>query len=275
VFETVQLDLVPGQDPDPAHPVAPRPYHRLRLLFGLDGAVTGSTDDSAIVAERADIERLPGGDQPTAYLGAFRRYAALDAADLRPLTEVDTGQALLFPTRDDAPVLVANVTGITLKKSAGGGWSLTAATVNLGTRRTLVDTATIQELLCGPSMVFPGPGPALPAGPRALPDTVTWSGNTISFSVTAPLRPSSVNTSAFAVKVLGPAGWRQIALDKADLDMETKKTVTLTLREIPAGDLLSLTVRDGTGGLIGDDSSSSLFGGGTDFVHMIALSGGS
>jgi hypothetical protein len=139
-----------------------------------------------------------------------------------------------------------------------------------------LDTATIQELLCGPSMVVPAPGPALPAGPKALPDSVTLGGNTISFSVDAPLRPGSVIPAAFAVTVLGPAGWRHIAVDKADLDAATKKTVTLTLHEIPAGDLLRLTA-SGTGPtpLLGDDVNNSPFGGGTDFVHMIALSGGS
>ena len=275
VFETVELHLVPGLDPDPGATPAPRPYHRLRLLFGLDAATTGSADDLAIVAERADIEKLPGGEQPTAYLSALRRYAARDSADLQPLTEVDTGSVLLFPSVDTAPVVIATATGITLNKQANGGWQLAAATVSLDTRRTLIDTSTIQELLCGPALVTPGPAQPPVNGPTVLPDSVTMQGRTISLAFSTAVLPASVTTSAFTVTVLGPAGWRPIRVDQADIVDATNTSVKLTVHSTPSGDVLKLVV-SGTATPILDASNNPLGGPpGFDFVHMIALSGGS
>jgi hypothetical protein len=276
VFETVEMHLVPGLDPDPGAAPAPRPYHRLRLLFGLDAAITGSADDIAIVAERAGIETLAVGEQPTAYLAAMRRYAARDSADLQPLTEVDTGNVLLFPAADNTPVVIASVTGITLTKQANAGWQLTAATVSIDMRRTVIDTGTIQELLSGPALVTPAAGPA-PAGPKALPDSVTMKGRTItiSFADSDPLNPNSVTKLGFKVTVLGPTGWPPIAVDNAVVDA-TNTTVTLTLHATPAGDVLRLVVfGTGPNPILGQAPGNLPLGGGVDFVHMIALSGGS
>ena len=271
VLETCELNLVPGPDPDPTLPPVPWPYHRLRLLFGLDDPDTSNAVDNAIVAERTNIEQQLGTDQPKGYLDAFRHYAALDGADLLPATEVESGQALFFPAADDVPVVIGNVTGITLKKSAAG-WQLTAAVVNMAGRPTLVDTTTIQDLLCGPSFVAK---PAPPPGPQALPASVTQAGKVITFTVDQKLRAASVAPSAFSVSVFGATGWQPIAVSTATLDAATATTVTLNLAADPTGnDLLRLTAF-GTGAtpLLGDDLTP--LGGGTDFVHMSALSGGS
>jgi Putative flagellar system-associated repeat len=272
------MHLVPGLDPDPGAAPAPRPYHRLRLLFGLDAGITDSADDTAIVAERADIETLPAGEQPTAYLAAMRRYAARDSADLQPLTEVDTGNVLLFPAADSTPVVIASVTGITLKKQANAGWQLTAASASIDMRRTVIDTATIQELLSGPPLVTPAAGPTPGPGPTVKPDSVTIKGRIISFTVSEALNTNSVTKAAFKVTVLGAAGWTPIVIDSVAVDAATQMTVTLTLHVTPAGDALRL-VAFGTGPnpIVGQAAGNHPLGGdpGFDFVHMIALSGGS
>ena len=77
VFETVELLLVPGLAPTPVPP-----YHRLRLLFGLDapqqeeGTVT--LEDQAVLDAIQAIQALPVADQTAAWLAAFQRFAALD-----------------------------------------------------------------------------------------------------------------------------------------------------------------------------------------------------
>jgi hypothetical protein len=276
VVETVELLLVPGQDPDPTNPPPPRPYHRLRLLFGLDDPVSGSAEDAAIVNARTAIEQQAGTDEPAGYLDALRNYAALDSADLTPATETETGMALLFPAPDDTPVVIGNVTGITLQKS-GGAWQLATANASIAGRRTLIDTATIQELLCGPAFVAAAvgaaPPPPIPTGPQVSPASVSLSGQTITLSVTPALRMASVTQQAFAVTVFGATGWQSVAVDQAQLD-GTGMLVTLTLHSTPAGDLLRL-IAFGTGQtpLLGNDLTP--LGGGTDFVHMITLTGGS
>ena len=276
IFETVELHLVPGLDPDPGVAPAPRPYHRLRLLFGIDAPITDSADDNAIVTDRADIENLPGSEQPTAYVAALRRYAARDSADLQPLTEVDTGNVLLFPAADSTPVVIASVTGISLKKQANAGWQLTAANVSIDLRRTVIDTATIQELLSGPALVTPAAGPAPGAGPQVVRDHVTMKGRSISVPFTAALNPSSVTKTAFKVTVLGPTGWVQIPVDNVTIDA-TNTNVTLTLHSTPSGDALRLVaIGTGPSPIVGADGNP--LGGapaGADFVHMIALGGGS
>ena len=272
VFETVELHLAPGLDSDSSQPPPPRPYHRLRVLFGLDDPITGSAEDAAIVAERGNLEQQLGTDQPTGYLNALRHYAALDSADLTPLTDVESGQAFLFPAADETPLTIGNITGLTLKKSTGG-WQLAAGTVNMASRRTLIDTSTIQELLCGPPMVARA-APAGPRGPQVLPSSVTLTGTTITFDVDRKLRAASVTPAEFAVTVFGAAGWQHIRVDQATLDAAGTR-VTLTLHSDPAGNVLLRLTAYGTGEtpLLGDDLTP--LGGGTDFVHMIALSGGS
>src|SRR5262249_12945651 len=110
-----------------------------------------------VVNARANILALPSGRQPHAYLDAFRKFAALDEIELQPATGVD-GSLLLFPAADDATLLLANITGITLE-TVGGKLTLTAGSVDTTVRRTHVATSTIEELLCGPSFTNVPPTP--------------------------------------------------------------------------------------------------------------------
>src|SRR5205085_4091937 len=83
VFETVEILLRPG-----GAPLKTRPYHHLRLLFGLEdaqdehGVVTKG--DQEVLDARAAVQALHADERPAALLRAFHRFAALDEIDLRP-----------------------------------------------------------------------------------------------------------------------------------------------------------------------------------------------
>src|SRR5881394_1839811 len=115
VFETIEILLLPGLAPLPVYP-----YHRLRLMFGVDKPKkkNGSTDnteaDQIVLDEVARIRALPGADQPAEWLQAFHRFAALDEIDLQPATSEDGARTLLFPGRDDEFVVLANITDLRL-----------------------------------------------------------------------------------------------------------------------------------------------------------------
>jgi hypothetical protein len=168
VSEQVQLELLPGLAA-PLEP-PPLPYHRLRVLFTLAEAVL--PDDQDVVDARDAVLALASADQPRAYLDAFRRFAALDTADLAPFTDA-AGARSLFPAPDDATIVLANVSGVRLLEQADGTFVLQdpPPAVDITVRPALVATSTIQELLCGPLFAAVaaklGPAPAPAGGARA------------------------------------------------------------------------------------------------------------
>jgi hypothetical protein len=244
VFETVEILLRPGKAPVPAVP-----YHRLRLLFGLDepvkknGAVV--PDDQQVLDERNNLLALDLSAQPAGYLKAFRRFAALDEIDLEPARSADNTRTLLFPGGEDTVVVLADLTGLTLIKG-GGGWQLTGGQVDTSVRPSHVATAALQELLCA-ALFRDGAGPADPAGPRVLPQSVQFvNDTTIKFQVDSDLLFSSITPDAFAVSWFDPAtGWHRSTIDIASLNPPTR-TVTLTLHQPMAGSVVRLIAR-GTG----------------------------
>ena len=144
VAETVELLLLPGAAPPRTEP--PLPYHRLRLLFGLEPAVLPA--DQEVLDARDAILALPAADQPAAQLDAFRRFAALDVVDLRPAPAADGEALTLVPGAEPGDVVLAEITGLTLLGETGN-WKLDSGTVDVTVRHAHVATATIQELLCG------------------------------------------------------------------------------------------------------------------------------
>jgi hypothetical protein len=145
VFETVEILLRPNLAPQPVYP-----YHRLRLLFGLDeprmkeGEVVDA--DQAVLDALADIQGLPAGQQAAACLKAFHRFSALDVIDLKPATSEDGARSLLFPGRDDDPVTLANIAGVELTRQ-NNAWLLSGGTVDTSVRPSHVATSTLQDLL--------------------------------------------------------------------------------------------------------------------------------
>lgn len=166
-FETVEILLRPGRAPTPT-----RPYHRLRLLFALEDPHLDEDDyplpgDQEVLDARAAILALPAADQPSHYLEAFRRFAALDEIELQPDSHSD-GSAGLFASEHAALVVLADLADIRLERS-DDHWLLLGADVDTTVRPTHVATSTIQELLCGPLFTFGGaPAPPPPAEEEEL-----------------------------------------------------------------------------------------------------------
>jgi hypothetical protein len=251
-YETIDITLVPGA-PGPA-PAAP--YHRLRVLFGLEAPAL--PDDQAALDERNAA--LAAADRPAAFLAALDRLAVLDTTDLQPAAEPDT-PATRYPALDDAGVLLALVTGIKLEPDGSGGWTLAdgSATVAYTGRRSLLATQAIQELLCGPA--GPTAGPAFDPATAAL-DT---GAKTITLTASAALEPTTVQPAAFAVSTFD-AGWTTNTVTGAALDA-AETQVTLTVDALPAGKTIRV-IAYGTGPqpILGADLAP--LGGGTDFVLM-------
>lgn len=273
VSETVQLSLLPGI-PDP--PV--RPYWRLRLLFWLDPPAPGTPltqQQQDVVDARNQILALPLGQQPHAYLQAFRRFAALDEISLQPATATD-GTILLFPDAQPS-VLLANIQAITLEDNPAGGMTFTSGTVDVTVRPTHVATSTIEELLCGP--VFADSAPAATMGPAVSPASVQIAGTSVTFAVDSDLNAATVQAAAFSATFLdnnGTTAWQDLQVSAATWNAPTK-TVTLTLNTAPGKGLVRL-IALGTGPkpLLGANSialgGSSATSDGVDFVWMEEVS---
>lgn len=173
--ETAELLLLPGAAPPRA-----LPYHRLRLLFALegprldrDGSVTPG--DQEVLDARAAVLALPPEDQPAAYLDAFRRFAAWDEMELRPAALPDGGGTTLFPADDACVVVLADVLQITLKPKTGSPDEVefASAVVDNTVRPSHVATSTIQELLCGPlatCLCPPAGSPPAESPPESPPE---------------------------------------------------------------------------------------------------------
>jgi hypothetical protein len=176
VVETVELLLVPGAAPPRTPP--PLPYHRLRLLFGLEPARTDEggavlAADQEVLDARDSILALNPEDQPAAHLEAFRRFAALDVVDLRPATAADGEALTLVPGAEPGDVLLAEIRGLTLLGETGS-WTLDSGTVDVTVRWSHVATSTIQELLCGALLAgaLAGVAPPPEGGGAPSPESV-------------------------------------------------------------------------------------------------------
>jgi hypothetical protein len=211
VIEVVETLLLPGR----SHP-KPGPYHRLRVLFGLEEA---GEHYEEVEARRYEILTLALEEQPQAYLKAFREFAALDGSELHPPAS-PPDPSPLFPVAGTADVVVANVTGILIGKG-DKGYHLVHPfpAVHMRGRPTLLPTATVQELLNGP--LFRDEGSQEDAGgPRIERDSVTRDERMIAFRVRGALRRSTVTAEAFRVSVLHRDGWIPVEIEGAEYEPE-------------------------------------------------------
>jgi hypothetical protein len=246
VFETVDIRLIAGKAPPPDAP----PYHRLRVLFGLEDPVLPA--DQPVVDERTDILNLPNAKQPAAYLIALRKFAALDEIDLKPAMSSDDSTRLLYPAPGNSPVILADINEITLDRDSNSGkLNLTGGEVDVTVRPAHISTATIQELLCGHFCCIKEEVSSV-SGPRVDTDSVKFEDNNITFSVDSRLHPASVTVSAFALTCFDDTkdtnGWKLLKINTVNLDTDSAKTVTLTFNKatLPDKGLVRLIVY-GTG----------------------------
>lgn len=269
VFETVELLLRPGLTP--ARDLG---YHRLRVLFQIEADSDAYAD---VKVRREAIQALDAAAQPAAYLQALREYAALDAIDLKPQAATATEPASIFP-EDPTEVVLADLDGVAVKAGADGTWSMVtpAPEPNVKVRRTLIATATIQELLCGPLMCCGAGAPPRPApGPQAGPTIVDakLAGKVITLKPSHALARGSVNAKAFSIQKLTDEGWTAVPIKSVtphddgtiaiDLKDAPREVVRLVARGTGATPLVSAhdyTPLGATGRTAKDD--------GNDFVMM-------
>lgn len=274
VVETVELLLIPGPAPQWRETPGLLPYHRLRLLFGLEDAIEEDSEviasDQAVLDRRDAILALPVEQQPAAYLDAFRDFSALDEMDLKPDNGEEGDLYSRFPRSDPAPLPLADITGIGLAP-IDSGWVLTSNEPDNTVRPVHVATSTIQELLCGPMCRCEGAGeggggiaetissdtptgssegvPPLSdaGGPRVDPKSVESKGEKIEFKIIGrPLRKASVDARGVSVSSFQVNdGWIEEDIQTVSYDTN-KKSVRVQLKDAPEGNLVRLIVK-GTG----------------------------
>jgi hypothetical protein len=222
-YETVSIRFIPAV----AAPAA-SPYPRLRLLFGLDDGTPPAIPDAAdVLAARTDVLAQAPAAQPDKLLAYFREFADRDTVAMTPATSADGTTQLLYPDTDDAGVVLANVTGITLSGSTGN-WTLTGYTIDRTPRRAHVATQTIEELLCGD--VLPGSAGGATAdagGPRVTGVALDRTAKTLTMTVDKALAPETANVHGFSVSALKADGWHGMKVSDAT----------------PAADALSVVVQ--------------------------------
>ena len=304
VEETVDLFLVPGPAPARGSATRPVPYHRLRLLFGLTsprtddgGAVLPA--DQAVLDARTAVDALDALDQPGACLEAFRRFAALDAIDLRPGVgdgddhEAD-GATGLFPGVAPGSLVLAEVRDVTLRRT-DDGWAFDAdavpgAAIDNTVRDAHVATTTVQELLCGAGAAAGaadgGPAPDdTPVGPRARRDSVQLTARQVSVEIDAPVLAATVGEGAVVVTVLDEnLGWQTPAVRRVFFAATRERVVVELEDDLPDGPVRLLLRGTGPTPILGADrlpfagavepESSGVASpvhrhDGLDFVHLI------
>ncbi len=297
VFETMEIFLLPNQAPLRVYP-----YHRLRVLFGLEDATTlpepelnklnnleatstiipddqakldASRSDQDVLDALAHIETLPLEQQPREMMQAFHRFAALDEIDLKPAMSEDGARRLIFPGGENEFVVLANITGVTLA-SKDGGWSLTGGTVDTSVRLSHVATTTIQDLLCGARLPSRKP-PEPDNGPR-IARVILLTSRAIEFEVDKDLQAASVKPEAFSVTWFDTAsGWQRSNVVTASYSGPETSTVNLELDQSVSGRVRLIVFGTGATPMLGADlfPLAGAAGGppgtqhdGHDFVHM-------
>jgi hypothetical protein len=283
VVETVELCLRPGPAPQRSDPPGAEPpslpYHRLRVLFGLEDAVL--PDDQPVLDARDAVLAAAAADRPRALLEAFRDLAALDVIDLGPAAGPDGEGVTLMPGAEPGELVLAEIRDLTLTGDTGA-WTLESGEADVTVRFSHVATSTIQELLCGAILAAASGGGggggeegggeggggggaensearwarAGRPGPRIDPASVGLvpRSKRITLRTDVPLAPRSVTPAAFAVTTFdAEEGWEVHELRGAALAADGT-TVTLQLKDAPRGALLRVLAR-GTGSrpLLGAD----------------------
>ena len=256
VVEGVRLELRLGRCP-----ARSRPYHRVRVLLGLDEL--GEDDpagERAFAALRGVLGRSPD-EQPAAMLREFRRMASADAADLAPAGEPGENWPTLFPALDSSSGVLLACVEIDLRDRDGSS-EITCVRPDWGVRTTLLPTSAIQELTCAVTPALPTQAAAADIGsPRVIPE-IEWNedATVLRFGVTAPLTHGSVTRRSVQLTSLAERGWVEEDIDSVTCD-DSELQVTVTLAAPPGNELIRLIVR-GTGGapVFGRDPAVPLAG---------------
>lgn len=243
VVETAQVEVLEER------PALVRPYHRVRVLLGLDSL--SSDDDEAgrqALAEAHRVTAVSTERRARELLWAMRRLAAADVIDLHPLTHSQLDCPGPFPVDDDdAPVVLARMS-IDVTESAG---CVRVGTVEIDplVRRAVLPTTTIQELVCGLAPGLIGLDQQTDAGgPRLRKGTLRWSAERtqLHFWLTRRAAPGS-QEEAVAISSLADdgRGWAEDDVRRVRLDHDGLR-VLVDLDHPPSYPTIRVMVR-GTG----------------------------
>jgi hypothetical protein len=284
VVERGRLELLPGTCRHER-----RPYHRVRVLLGLDPVGDNDKPGQQAMAALDRVQACAVERRAREMLDQFRQMAAYDVADLEPATEKGETSPTLFPVLDtDSAVVLADV-DIDVRER-DGHIEIEEVRPDCTCRTALLPTATIQELACGLAPATAGDLAERhdrdAGGPRVIPDSLEWrdGGRLLAFTVTAPLAPGSLTRRSVRITSLGHRGWVDEDIYTPRYDPENLR-VEIPLAQHPVNDLVRIIVR-GTGSMpvFGTDPPvplAGLYGGppatvhdGHDAVLMFSLTSG-
>ncbi|MFE6843288.1 hypothetical protein [Streptomyces sp. NPDC057686] len=226
-----------------------RPYHRVRVLLGLDEAAPGDTAGQEALREAAEVARVPAHLRAPALLAAFRRLAAADATALAPEQEEgDMCPPWVPVTEDHAPVVLARLT-VELTEY-DGCVRIEEVRADPSVRTAILPTTTVQELVCGLAPGIIGAAAEADAGgPRLIRGSLAWSREhtVLSFEVTAPLAPGSAEPEGIEITSLSDAGRGWATDEVAGIRVSADgRRVKVDLDQRPAYETVRIRVR-GTG----------------------------
>jgi hypothetical protein len=165
-------------------------YRRVRMLLGLR-ELTGDAAGHDVRDALDDLRHHSGQERAEVLLGHFRRLAAKDESELRPLDEEGDDCPPLPPVpEEEAGVVLAEVR-IGIRAKAGCA-TVVSVEADPWVRPVLLPTQLIGELTCGLAPGLLG-DPLDAGGPRLIRSSVDWldDNSQLVFSVTKPIAPGS------------------------------------------------------------------------------------
>ncbi|MFD0270382.1 hypothetical protein ACFVGY_28050 [Streptomyces sp. NPDC127106] len=226
-----------------------RPYHRVRVLLGLDEAGEGDAAGREALREAAEVARVPAHLRAPALLAAFRRLAAADATEQAPRCEEGDACPPRAPvTEEHAAVVLARLTVAFTEYD--GCVRVEEVRVDPSVRTAVLPTTTLQELACGLAPGLVGAVPEADAGgPRLIRDSLAWSREhtVLTFDVTAPLAPGCAEPGGVEITSLSDTGRGWATDDVAGIGISAHgRRVRVDLDQRPAYETVRIRIR-GTG----------------------------
>lgn len=242
VVERVRFEFVDSH-PD----AAGMPYHRVRVLLGLD--VVGEDDEAGrqALASRNELRAAPAHERARELLRLVRCLAALDAAEFAPAG--GDCEAGLFPMGECSSGVLLGCLRLAIREEAGCP-IITESHFDICQRRTLVPTAVIQDLLCGLAPGLLDEEHCGVVGPQLIPGSLEFDRGhdckRLSFRANQSLAKATLTSDSVTVSSLSERGWiveDQRRLPRYDASCNR---VVVHLADRPANPLVRVLVR-GTG----------------------------
>jgi hypothetical protein len=244
VIERVRFSLREGGCPPP-----PRPYHRARVLLGLDLLDPSDPAGQEAMEARQAVAAARPEQRPRELVKQFRKLVSLDSIDLRPARETGDCFPTLFPLAEEDAAVVLAFVEIDVRERDGGP-EITKVRIDREVRTALLPTATIQELTCGLAPALIGDEGTVDAGgPRVIGDKVLLNenGRRLVIPVTAPLAKSSVPGTVGITSLTADqaGGWVVEDIYQTRYE-EGQAAIVVDLADRPINNLIRVVVK-GTG----------------------------